>query len=76
MIRRKGESNSATVDHYIPRSALPVDFDHWANKNVVLACIRCNQIKADAVPNEIVDESVRVGPWERVRFQGWMWVGE
>lgn len=43
---RKGKrqpSNKATVDHVIPRSKGGT----WARENLVLACLKCNNEKAD-----------------------------
>lgn len=65
--------DTATIDHYIPRSQGGTDFI----KNLVLACFRCNNDKAKTetinvtwrpkvVPNRIIEEAEN---WKRKK--GW-----
>jgi 5-methylcytosine-specific restriction endonuclease McrA len=47
----------ATLDHLVPQSAVP----GWRAANLVLACVPCNQAKADALPQALL-RPVGYGP--------------
>lgn len=53
------DPNRATIDHVFPLSAGGTN----ALKNLVLACLKCNRSKSDAVPPRTAEE---LRPW---RFQ-------
>ena len=46
----KWNDNSVTQDHFIPKSVLQVGINHCAIDNIVLACRKCNHIKASIIP--------------------------
>ena len=75
MIQQHGAPNSATIDHYVPRSiARGLGFD-----NLVLACKKCNEQKGNSLPAEFAgqypDKVIQEGSWELVPNRGWKWVG-
>mgnify|MGYP004452879543 CR=1 FL=1 len=81
MVKQNGHPSSQTIDHYIPKSALPrflVSSDYvfrgttQKNPNLVLACYSCNASKGNTI---IGDMPARVGPWAYIKERGWMWVG-
>ncbi|HEX6500219.1 MAG TPA: HNH endonuclease [Micromonosporaceae bacterium] len=54
----------ATVDHFIPQSLIP----GWRLPNLVLACLPCNNAKADTLPQLLVRPlpcrpGLRPAPW-------------
>ncbi len=73
MQRVYGHADSATLDHYIPKSKAEPGNNEDLD-NLVLACFSCNQIKADRIPDGVASP-VRQGPWEVVPGQGKKWVG-
>ncbi len=71
-----GYPDSMTRDHRIPKSK-----GLRLLNNIVLACYRCNQQKADTVPTDLVDyldpkKSIpHSGRFELIPNKGWIWVG-
>lgn len=53
---------NSSIDHVVPRSAGGVS----SQRNLVLACAKCNQRKADLSPREIVAWARRVANVHRV----------
>ncbi len=73
MRKEHGYPDSATFDHYIPKSALLRGYKDDA-ANLVLACRECNRLKGDTIPGE-QGPVIRRGPYELVPNSGWKWVG-
>jgi 5-methylcytosine-specific restriction endonuclease McrA len=51
------DATAATIDHLVPRSIMP----GWRLANLVLACLPCNQAKADSLPQAFL-RPVGYGP--------------
>lgn len=66
-----GGDNPATIDHFIPRSLLR-GLSEYFPENYVCACSKCNQDKADQIP-EGWDR--RIGNWQLTDFGNWVWCG-
>ena len=61
----------ATVDHIIPRSLVRVLPEFVRPGNLVAACQKCNQEKADRLP---LKWDGRLGDWELAN-EGWIFRG-
>jgi hypothetical protein len=70
--------DTATIDHYVPKSIIPKEIigvfrrrGYKYNPNLVLACFKCNNKKADKIPN---NWDGTYGPY-KYQNGGWMWIG-
>jgi 5-methylcytosine-specific restriction endonuclease McrA len=67
------EDSMMTKDHVMPHAR-----GGRGRENFVLACYRCNQLKADTIPGNDEKKRVRRGGEEYVDlggYQGWIWAG-